>query len=61
VSNVLNSKQVAGYRFTAVPNSQPVSYNRQAIVPPIPRFAFIGCFVNIGDKRKKVSKDEALE
>lgn len=61
VSNVLGSKQVSSYRFTPVPNTQPVQYWRRELVPPIPTFAFIGCFINIGDKRKTVTKDEALE
>jgi vitamin B12 transporter len=61
VTNVLGSKQVFTYRFTEVPDTQPVEYYRQEIVPPAPRFFFAGCFVNIGDKRTKVSKEEALE
>jgi vitamin B12 transporter len=61
VSNVLGSKQVAGYRFSTIPNTQPTQYLRQEVIPPIPTFAFVGCFVNIGDKRKKVTKEEALE
>jgi hypothetical protein len=61
VTNVLGSKQVFTYRFTPVPNTQPTEYFRQEIVPPAPRFFFLGCFINIGDKRTKVSKEEALE
>ncbi len=61
INNVLGIKQVFNYRFVPVPNSQPVSYFRQEIGPPAPRSVFVGCFVNIGDKRSKVSKEEALE
>jgi vitamin B12 transporter len=61
VTNVLGSKQVFNYRFTPVPNTTPVEYYRQTIGPVAPRFIFAGCFINIGDKRTKVSKDEALE
>ncbi len=61
VTNVLGLKQVFNYRYSPIPNSQPLEYTRQEIGPPAPRFIFAGCFINIGDKRKKVTKDEALE
>lgn len=61
VTNVLGSKQVFSYRFTPIPDTQPLVYAKQEIVPPAPRFVFIGCFVNIGDKKTKVTKEEALE
>jgi vitamin B12 transporter len=61
VTNILGSKQVFNYRFTPIPDTNPRAYARQEIVPPAPRFIFLGCFVNIGDKKTKVTKDEALE
>ena len=61
VTNILGSKQVFNYRFTQIPDSNPTAYHRQEILPIAPRFIFLGCFINIGDKRKKVSKEEALE
>ncbi len=61
VSNVFGIKQVYQYRFASIPNSNPTAYARQEILPPAPRFFFLGCFINIGDKRKEVSKNEALE
>ena len=61
VTNVLGSKQVFNYRFTPIPDSNPIAYHQQEILPIAPRFVFLGCFINIGDKRKTVSKEEALE
>jgi len=61
ISNVLGSKQVFNYRFTPVPNTNPLQYYQQTIGPTAPRFIFMGCLINIGDQRKKVSKEEALE
>jgi hypothetical protein len=61
VTNVLGSNQVFNYRFTPVPQTNPTQYHRQQIGPPAPRFLFAGCFINIGDKRTKVTKEEALE
>lgn len=61
VNNILGIKQVFGYRYTAIPNTSPAEYYRQEIGPTAPRFVFLGCFMNIGDKRKKVTKHEALE
>ena len=61
VSNVLWLKQVYTYRFTEIPGTNPADYYRQEIVPPARGFVFLGCFMNIGDKRTKVSKEEALE
>lgn len=61
VNNVLWLKQVYTYRYTAVPATNPTEYFRQEIVPPARGFIFVGAFVNIGDKRKTVTKEEALE
>jgi hypothetical protein len=61
MSNALWLKQVYTYRFTPVPGSNPAEYYRQEIVPPARGFIFLGCFMNIGDKRTRVTKDEALE
>lgn len=61
VNNVLGIRQVFNYRYTAVPGTMPQEYFRQDILPPAPSFFFLGCFINIGDKRTKVTKAEALE
>lgn len=61
VNNALWLKQVYTYRFTPVPGSDPTEYYRQEIIPPARGFIFVGAFVNIGDKRKTVTKEEALE
>lgn len=61
VSNVLWLKQVYTYRYAAIPGTNPTDYYRQEIVPPARGFVFLGCFMNIGDKRTKVTKEEALE
>lgn len=61
MSNALWLKQVYTYRFTAVPGSNPAEYYRQEIVPPARGFLFLGCFMNIGDKRTRATKEEALE
>lgn len=61
VNNALWLKQVYTYRFTPVPGTSPTEYYRQEIIPPARGFIFVGAFVNIGDKRKTVTKEEALE
>jgi hypothetical protein len=61
MSNVLWLKQVFTYRYTPVPGSNPTAYYRQEIEPPARGFIFLGCFMNIGDKRKTATKAEALE
>ncbi|MBL7826037.1 MAG: TonB-dependent receptor [Saprospiraceae bacterium] len=61
VNNVLWLKQVYTYRYTAIPGTNPQDYYKQEIVPPARGFIFVGAFMNIGDKRKTVTKEEALE
>ena len=61
MSNVLWLKQVYTYRYTPEPGTNPLDYYRQEIVPPARGFIFVGCFVNIGDKRTRATKEEALE
>lgn len=61
VSNVLWLKQVYTYRFTPVPGTNPVDYYQQEIIPPARGFIFVGCFMSIGDKRTRATKEEALE
>jgi hypothetical protein len=61
VSNVLWLKQVYTYRFTPVPGTIPTDYYKQEIVPPARGFIFLGCFMSVGDKRTRVTKEEALE
>ena len=61
VSNVLWLKQVYTYRYTPVPGTNPTDYYRQEIIPPARGFIFLGCFMSIGDKRTRVTKEEALE
>ena len=61
VNNALWLKQVYSYRYSAIPTTNPTEYYRQEIVPPARGFIFVGAFVNIGDKRKTVTKEEALE
>lgn len=61
VSNVLWLKQVYTYRFAEIPGTNPTDYYRQEIIPPARGFIFLGCFMSIGDKRTRVTKEEALE
>jgi vitamin B12 transporter len=49
VSNLPGFKQTFGYRFSPDPNN-PGQFNRLAVQPPAPRFAFVGVFVSLGRK-----------
>ncbi|CAM1361339.1 Outer membrane cobalamin receptor protein [Tenacibaculum sediminilitoris] len=51
VNNVLGTQNVFGYNYKNTPNSTG-TYNRQAIIPSVDSFFFVGFFWTISDNKK---------